>query len=357
MNALMNRSDGGNAAVRLRGVDLLAGGICLLFASINLVFTGTHELELAGLSFDRNASVAVLWFACLPAILLLVRAYTRRGGEPLGFIRTFYVQAMYALFFPEVIYLSQRIAGGASFDAIYYRMDAAIFGFQPAVELPAMFGHLQWLNEVFYFAYFFYYLLITVGQWRLYLRGRGLRGRGLRKRGNRVLLARAERGLFVITASFAILYVWYLVYPVHGPKYYIESLRQVWYSDLDGYLFAWLMRLLFDNANLAGAALPSSHVAVSLIAIELNRRWNRSMLPVLAPLTLLLMISTVYLYAHYVVDVFFGIAAAFVLLPVSAALYAPVERLARRIPVGWVAAPMRLSRRRRCVRTELEPEP
>ncbi len=347
MNASVNRSAGGNAALRLRGVDLLAGGICLLFASINLVFTGTHEVELAGLSFDRNASVAALWFACLPAILLLVRTYARRSGEPLGFIRTFYVQAMYALFFPEVIYLSQRIAGGASFDAMYYRMDEAIFGFQPAVELPAMFGHLRWLNEIFYFAYFFFYLLITVGQWRLYLRGRD----------NRVLIARAERGLFIITASFAILYVWYLVYPVHGPKYYIESLRQVWYSDLDGYLFTWLMRLLFDNSNLAGAALPSSHVAVSLIAIELNRRWNRSMLPVLAPLTLLLIISTVYLYAHYVVDVFFGIAVAFVLFPVSAALYAPVERLAGRIPTGWVAAPMRLPKRRRCVPTELEPEP
>lgn len=345
MNHTGNATTKRNAAVRLRGVDLVAGGICLLLASINLAFIGTHEVEFVGVVFDRNASVAAAWFACLPAILILVRAYRRGGGEPLGFVRTFYVQPMYAVFFPEVIYLSQRIAGGTSFDSIYYRMDQAIFGFQPAVELPAMFAHLRWLNEIFYFAYFSYYLLITVGLWRLYFRGCS----------NRAWLARAERGLFMITVSFAILYVWYLFYPVHGPKYYIESLRATWYGDLGGYLFAWLMRLLFDHANLAGAAMPSSHVAVSLIALELNRRWNRRLLPVLAPLTLLLIISTVYLYAHYVVDVLFGFVATLVLLPISAALYAPAEQVARRIPVGRSVDAGRLNRRRSRVRTELKP--
>ncbi len=344
MNRSMTLTATSRAAERLRAVDLVAGGICLLFASLNLVFIGTHEIQVGAIPLDRNAGGALAWFACLPAILLLVRWYARRGGEPIGFVRTFYVQAMYALFFPEVIYLSQRIAGGGSFDAIYYRMDEAIFGFQPAVELPALFGHLRWLNEIFYFAYFFYYLLITVGMWRLYFRGRE----------NRVLRARAERGLFIITASFAFLYVWYLFYPVHGPKYYIEPLREAWYSDLDGYLFAWLMRLVFDTSNLAGAALPSSHVAVSLIAIELNRRWNRYLFRLFAPLTLLLVISTVYLYAHYAVDVFFGVAAALLLFPVTSALYGPAERLAARVPVGWLAGAGRPVTRRTRVRSELD---
>ena len=136
----------------------------------------------------------------------------------------------------------------------------------------------------------------------------------------------------MITASFALLYVWYAFFPVHGPKYFIADLRARWYEDLDGYLFGWFMRLIFNEANLAGAAVPSSHVAVSCIALILNARYQPRTLWWMIPLTLLLWISTTYLYAHYAVDALFGLAVAPPLLWFGGALYERLDRCLSRRP-------------------------
>ncbi|RLJ09694.1 MAG: hypothetical protein DRP15_02800 [Candidatus Aenigmatarchaeota archaeon] len=67
------------------------------------------------------------------------------------------------------------------------------------------------------------------------------------------------------------------------------------------------MKEIFNNARLGGAAFPSSHVAISLIALFLNRKYNKYLIPIYFPFTITLFISTVYLYAHYFVDVLGGV--------------------------------------------------
>ena len=103
------------------------------------------------------------------------------------------------------------------------------------------------------------------------------------------------------------------LFPVKGPKFFIESLYNVWYSNFQGFYFTELMKRIFNTTNLGGAAFPSSHVAISLIALFLNRTYNKNLMPIIFPLTLTLMLSTVYLYAHYFIDVVGGIFAAIIL--------------------------------------------
>jgi membrane-associated phospholipid phosphatase len=90
------------------------------------------------------------------------------------------------------------------------------------------------------------------------------------------------------------------------------------------------MKGMFANMNLAGAAFPSSHVAMSLIALILNWRYNRRLAVGLVPPTLLLMASTVYIYAHYLVDVLAGLLAGLVLCRLLPYLLELLDRRLRR---------------------------
>lgn len=290
--------------IRLTTVDIVAIGINLFLAAAHFAFGGSGANALIGLAF-LAANGVVIGFAAADARGLL------QPGTVAHFLRLFYVQLFYAFYFTRIIVLSQLVWSGASFDALFYRMEEAIFGVQLAVLLPERFGHLRAVNELFYFAYFSYYVLLCVPGWLLYLRRR---------------YREAERALFIITASFALLYVWYVFFPVHGPKYFIAELCARWYSDLDGYLFAWIMRSIFADANLAGAAVPSSHVAISCIATVLHARHFPRTLVWQLPLTILLWISTVYLYAHYAVDALLGLAVVPALLWYAGKLSAALER-------------------------------
>lgn len=297
--------------------DLLCIGLNLFFGIVSLFFAGQLQVVLFGVSLDRELLVGLGLLLSPVLILFLLRLAARKPGNSVaGFFRLFYVQAFYILYFTETIYLSQLISGGASFDPFFAELDRLLFGAEPAVLLPGLLGGAAWFTELMFFSYFFFYALITVGWWILFFRGRR---------------EAAVKALFITTASFTILYLWYLAFPVHGPKYYVPALHNLWYSNFHGYFFTELMKSLFAHTNLAGAAFPSSHVAISVVALALNWKQNRFLIPLFLPMTALLFVSTVFLYAHYVVDVIAGLIAGgllYVLVPRS---YPTVTRLAGRI--------------------------
>ena len=284
-------------------VDVLAIGANTFLAIMHFVFATTDGNLLIGAAFLAS-NLIVVGFAAADA-----RGRIRRGTV-LHFARMFYVQVFYGFYFMRVIRLSQLVWGGASLDPYFYDLEELIFGTQLAVLLPERFGHLRVLNEVMYFVYFAFYPLLCLPGWILFLQKR---------------YRKAERALFTITAAFGFLYVWYTFFPVQGPKYFIDALRARWYSDLDGYVFAWIMRSIFARANLAGAAVPSSHVAISTISTILFGRYLRRALPFVIPIVCVLYVSTTYLYAHYAVDVLFGIMAVPLLLWWSRWLYRTVH--------------------------------
>lgn len=137
-----------------------------------------------------------------------------------------------------------------------------------------------------------------------------------------------HRTAFIILASFFVCYIIYILVPVAGPQYYYPAVglddigRGVfpelghYFADCQeampgpGYKDGVFYQMAVDAHN-AGerptAAFPSSHVGVSTIVMLLawetrNRRFFRCLLP----LYILLCLSTVYIYAHYAVDVLGG---------------------------------------------------
>jgi membrane-associated phospholipid phosphatase len=294
-------------------VELFAVFLNLIFCVSSLANIGKLEMSLFGAAVDRELFMGIIFFLITPLLLLFIRLTNPARNLIVQFFRLCYIQAIYILYFTESIWLSQLWFNGASFDWIFANIDFHIFGYQPAIEFPPYFQQYRIINELFFFSYFFYYGLVATGVWILFIRKR---------------YEEAIRTLFIISVSFFIMYVWFIFFPVKGPKYYFVELNQMWYTNFRGFLFTKVMKSMFNNTNLGGAAFPSSHVALALIAFILNWRYNRYLVPVYLPLTILLFISTVYLYAHYFIDIPAGIVTGILLYLLVPLLIRPAKRLA-----------------------------
>lgn len=279
-------------------IDIVIIILNLTFSLFCFLNVGKLYIKIGNIRFDRQLLTGFFFFLVNFPILQLIKVLNSSKNKILQFFRLFYGQIFYAIYFPECINLSQLFFNNKSLDSFFAYLDFLIFHYQPAVEFSKAFISNRYINELFFFSYFFYYLLMTAGWWILYFRGKK---------------KLAHYCFFVTTLSFGFLYIWYTFFPVKGPKFYIESLHNVWYSNFQGFYFTELMKKIFNSTNLGGAAFPSSHVAISLIALFLNRTYNKNLMPIVFPLTITLMLSTVYLYAHYFVDVIGGIFFAILL--------------------------------------------
>lgn len=299
--------------------DLLTLALCLFFSLCSLLNTGKLRLIRTwtpATGWDREIFYGLLFLALAGLLLLFYKLTNQASNWVLRFLRIFYVQLLYILFFSECIILSQLFFGFRSLDPFFFRIEQILFQSQPAERFYLFLPQNRLVTELFFFSYFFYYALICVGLWLLFVKGER---------------DKAAYGLAFITCGFYLFYVFYIFFPVQGPKYYIPELHALWYENFHGYLFTRILKGMFRNMNLAGAAFPSSHVAMSLIALILNWRFNRWLAVGLLPLTLMLMASTVYIYAHYLVDVLAGIFVGIMLYNVLPRILAALDPSLRRV--------------------------
>lgn len=137
-----------------------------------------------------------------------------------------------------------------------------------------------------------------------------------------------ERAAFVVLASFFAYYLVYIFLPVTGPTFYynavgLGNIVNGVFPDV-GYHFNYIQDCLatpgytdgvfyqmVESAKAAGerptAAFPSSHVGISTVLMLLAwRTGNRRFFYILLPFYVLLCLSTVYIQAHYAIDVLAG---------------------------------------------------
>jgi len=257
----------------------------------------------------------LLW-AHVVAIMLvhvLILGHARwPGSRVLNFLRHFYPVLLYTGFYRETGELNQMAVTGY-FDPFFVRLEERIFGTQPSLAFMQLLPY-RLVGELFYAAYFSYYLMIA--------------GVGL------ALFLRDRRQFFhyVSVVSF-VFYVCYLIYiftPVMGPRIFERA--------IDGYelparfqpadslnipaaveagLFFRIMAWIYHTFEAPGAAFPSSHVAVALATVYFSFRYLRPIRWVHFVVAVLLCLSTVYGRYHYVVDVVAGVLTALILVPVG----------------------------------------
>ncbi len=238
-------------------------------------------------------------------------------NKPVDFFRHFYPAILFLWFFSETGGLN-RMFFTHYLDPEVIRWEQHWFGFQPSASFMEWLPYLA-ISELFYAAYFSYYLMII---------------------GVGVALFRRDRSKFfhyisVLSFVFYICYLLYIIFPVVGPPmFYFQPTGQDLPPDLRSafpnpvypdaikagplfQLMAWLYKM-FDSP---GAAIPSSHVAVALCTVFFSFRYRLRLRHLHLVAAILLCFSTVYCRYHYVMDVLVGLLTALLLIPLGNWLY------------------------------------
>lgn len=234
------------------------------------------------------------------AVYLVPPLLRSRPRWPLRLLGVIYLPMMLPLFYAELEFLGVIFFPyGQSFDPQLIALEQRIFGFQPSLEWSRAWPW-PWLLELMQFAYFSYYFIAALVLLLIWRAGRRPAAR------NWALTAAMTRDLSAVMLSC---YVWFVVFPVWGPKYfdYLGIAGSVASEGLHGWLFTDIMIWLHAHGALHGAAFPSSHVAGSLVAwwwgwkLAPRHRWW------LTSLWALLGLSIVYCRYHYVIDLAAGL--------------------------------------------------
>ncbi len=313
---------------RLKPHDIAWAILSLLFAAFSLAWPWTGAPSLGALRLPRGY---LMFFAylCIAALSLLMPIVETAFSAPpeagkarrsaawlVSFARTYYPQAFIAIFFTDSILLSAQALGGFSHDAFFEAADLAIFGFQPAREFSKALGSRAWVNELMFGSYFAYFAFMVIAIWIPYLKGHR---------------EEAERQVFAVAATMAVVCTWYVFFRVQGPKYWLPDLQTAWYDGIEGGLFVSLFQSSLAKTTLSGAAFPSTHVILTLTTLALAWRNDRRFFALYLPVACLIILSTVYIRAHWATDILGGALVAAIVPRLFYRGYGRLDRFAARL--------------------------
>ena len=265
----------------LRPSDLLTlfflamlSGLALVSAPVNSAWAGIF------------ATYAALAVAILAAAAYRTRVSPARRG--------FYLSVICTVMTVSIVFnsLGELITSihATTYDDFLIAVDHGLFGVHPTVWMERWISPT--LSALLQFAYISYYFIpLSLGI---------------------VLIARGRFGafeevLFGILLCFYLSYVGYLLVPAIGPRFTLSHLQT---GDLQLYpVIETIQEALNALEKNKTDAFPSGHTAVSLMCLYFAwKEREKKLFAVFVPVVTGLLISTVYLRYHYVIDVIAGIA-------------------------------------------------
>jgi membrane-associated phospholipid phosphatase len=237
-------------------------------------------------------------------IVILGTFLLRLPASPPGwllFLRYWYPAFLIPPIFRELEYLVHPIHP-VDIDPQLIAIDLAIFGVHPTVWLEQV--TFPWLTEYLQLAYISYYFIPFIVAAPLY-RQRQLRA-------FRALLC-------ALMLGYLGSYLLYFLTPARGPRFYLAMQQKI---PLEGLAFTSLLQHTLDALEgVQRDAFPSGHTAVALIALGMAARYRPQQVYPLCIAVMSLIVSTVYLRYHYVIDVLAGIIFAGACLGITFCLY------------------------------------
>jgi membrane-associated phospholipid phosphatase len=188
-------------------------------------------------------------------------------------------------------------------DPLLLEMDRILLGVDLSLWLEPY--TRPWLTELMQISYLVYYVVPFLVLGALY-----------RRRPTRTGQTGLDFDLCVtaLALSHYLAFVGYLTVPALGPRFALASRYHVELTGL------WLTAPIHDALNwLEGIkrdAFPSGHTSTALLSLYYAVRFTPRLVPIVAPGVLLMILSTMYLRYHYLVDVLAGavLAAGCILL-------------------------------------------
>lgn len=240
----------------------------------------------------------------IAAIISISRLGRHFSGRLMWFIRNIAPLALVAHWYPETYELGKCIL--PNLDHLFTAADQWLFCCQPSMEFSKAMPY-RWFNELMNFGYLTYFFMIIGTALFFFFSNRPL----------------SQKTTFIILCSFLFYYIIFIILPVSGPQFYFP------YPDNtipDAGIFRRLLMLVQEAGEKPTGAFPSSHVGICLINLALLYKYARKVFYVLLPIAILLICSTVYIKAHYLIDVIAGFITAPIIYWLSLACWKRFER-------------------------------
>jgi membrane-associated phospholipid phosphatase len=236
----------------------------------------------------------------LMALLFVLKISSDRRGKGRAFLNDFspliFIVLIYESLGDLIQYLRQDI------DTWLIQIDLFLFGVHPTVWIERWI--VPWFTDIMSLAYFSYYFLPLTLIIVLYIRKQKLE---------------FNESIFVLTFGYCASFIGYILFPAIGPRYTLTSFQSV---PLEG---TWITDFVRDSLNYLEHnkrdCMPSGHTQIVLMVLFLAHRYERTLFYIFLPIICGLILSTVYLRYHYVVDIFAGVALAIGCVIVGDRLY------------------------------------
>ena len=218
-------------------------------------------------------------------------------------IHGWYVIPMIALTYKELTYLIPCIHP-RDLDATLAAIDFRVFGVHPTIWLE----RFTWppLTEALQTTYSTYYFLPVVLGVVLWRAGR---------------FDRFYFWAFIVFLGFYLSYFGYITVPATGPRF-LPSIVEAQTKPLTGVLFFQTIRAGLDRfEGITRDCFPSGHTELTLLVLYYARKFHRKTFWWLLPFGGGIIVSTVYLRYHYVIDVVAGALLAAVIVMIAKPLH------------------------------------
>lgn len=249
------------------------------------------------LLFPYHPKSWMLLFAFhLTAALFLLRPEPLRRFSETRFgrgVADWYLILLIPAFYTELAPLNFSIFHGKYFDSHIIAAEQRIFGGMPSHDFAKAYPYLP-LSEFFHFAYLSYYLIIFMPPLYLYLKG---------------LKDQQQRMIFNLLLAFFAHYVFFIYFPVQGPRYLFPPPG----GELANGFFYQLAHKALEAGSSQGAAFPSSHVGVSFAQAAFTILGAPLLAPIIFVLSVGLTLGAVYGGFHYGTDALVGLIYGLIL--------------------------------------------
>jgi membrane-associated phospholipid phosphatase len=265
--------------------------IYLVISTVLLVFTSDSSVELS----------TFIWFRLSIVLSVIALIYTaKKNNHPIfSLLRLSYPLILSGYFYSETVFYNKLFF--KNIDPFLVKIETTIFGMQPSLEFSACFPN-KLFSELMYFAYFFFYVLILGFTLYMFVKRRNY----------------FNKVTFQLIFSTYIFYLIFCFIPSAGPQFYFTYPE----SELPkAFFFDHIMHFIQRVAEQPTGAFPSSHVGISFIILMLSKKSAPEFYSITWPLVLLLILSTVYIKAHYAIDIIGGLIIAPFILYLSDFLY------------------------------------
>jgi len=274
----------------LAPVDFVSITFLLFLIGLNVVFFGRVSVWLEIIVIDLVVIAVIFLLAYLAGI---------KKTKLLIGLHRFYSYPFVLFVFKE-IYLMVQPIHPVDYDWLFISIDHWLFGVNPT-QWVAQFAHPV-LTEIFQIAYFSYYIFFIMLGVELF---------------RRYTIEEFDRGAFLVVYGFYLSYLGYFLLPAVGPRFTLHNFYAL-DQELPGLFFSTPMRNFINAGESISSTLPnaiqfvqrdvfpSGHTQLTLIVVYLGHQYRLKTRWIMTVLAGLLIVGTIYLRYHYVIDLIGG---------------------------------------------------